>query len=157
MTVADTVLQTLLLGEAAAAKAPAARCRVVVDGRPLASALGELRDASTRLAPGDAIAYVVTLNAPIAARLVMLLTLPLRLRSALRVIERDRLVLVGRYAIDPDVEAPSFIYQLDSAAARYADRSMRPRGSDSRLRRLITKWAGCDPALGAVALVARKP
>ncbi|PYR44524.1 MAG: hypothetical protein DMF93_00020 [Acidobacteria bacterium] len=112
---------------------------------------------STRLAPGDAIAYVVTLNAPIAARLVMLLTLPLRLRSALRVIERDRLVLVGRYAIDPDVEAPSFIYQLDSAASRYADRSMRPRGSDSRLRRLITKWAGCDPALGAVALVARKP
>jgi len=157
MTVADTVLQTLLLGEVAAAKAPAARCRVVVDGRPLASALGELRDLSTRLAPGDAIAYVVTLNAPIAARLVMLLTLPLRLRSALRVIERDRLVLVGRYAIDPDVEAPSFIYQLDSAASRYADRSMRPRGSDSRLRRLITKWAGCDPALGAIALVARKP
>jgi hypothetical protein len=152
MTVAGTILQTLLLGEA-----PAARCRVVVDTRPLAFALGELRDASTLLAAGDTIAYVVTLKAPVAARLITLLTLPLRLRNASRVIERNRLVLVGRYAIDPDVDAPSFIYQLDSPASRYADRSMRPRGSDSRLRRILTKWAGCDPALGAVALVARKP
>ena len=149
-----TAIETLLLGDGGAG---VTRGRVVLGGRPLAFGLDELREASARLAPGDVLAYVVRLDAPIAARLMTLLTLPLRLWNASRVIARDRLVLVGRYGIDPDVTAPAFIYQLDSAASRYADRSMRPRGSGHTLRRLLARWAGCDPALGAIALVARKP
>jgi len=152
----DTVLETLLLGQGVGQVA-GTRCRIVVGGRPLAFALRELREASMQLAPGDTIAYVVTLNAPLAARLMTFVTLPLRLWNAARLIQRDRLVLVGRYGIDPDATSPSFVYQLDSAASRYADRSMRPRGSDSAIRRLAAKWAGCDPGLGAIALVARKP
>jgi hypothetical protein len=154
--VAATFLEALLVGEAASAS-QRPRCQVVVGHRPLRFNLRELRDALNRLGSGDVAAYVVPLDTPPLARLMTLVTLPLRLWNAARTIERGRMIVVGKYGIDPHLAAPAFVYQLDSAASRYADRSMRPRGYAPALRKLAAKWSGCDPSVGAVVLVARKP
>src|SRR6185295_19453951 len=65
--------------------------------------------------------------------------------------------IAGRLGVDPDIDAPSCVYELGTAASEYADRCLRPRGRLRAIRRAIEAIAGCDPALGAVVIVARKP
>jgi hypothetical protein len=153
--VAASLLEALLVGEAVA---PALRpnCEIVVGARALRFGLPELRAALTRLAPGDVAAYIVPLDTPPLKRLWTLVTLPLRLRRAAALFEHSRLSVVGRYGVDPHMEAPAFVYELNSAAAMYADRSLRARGSGRLLRAVLAKCFGCDPAVGAVALIGRK-
>jgi hypothetical protein len=153
--VAETLLETLLLGQASSTT-PSPRCRVVVGGSPVRFNLETLHDALNRSRAGDFVAYAVTLEAPPLLRLCTLVTLALRLRRAARMIERNGGAAVVRYGIDPRLEAPTFVYQLDCAASQYADRFLRARGSGVAFRRLAARCFGYDPALGAVVVVGRK-
>jgi hypothetical protein len=71
-------------------------------------------------------------------------------------IEGNGVAAAFTYGIDPRLEAPTFAYQLDSAASQYADRFLRARGSGVRLRWLAARCFGYDPALGAVVVMGRK-
>jgi hypothetical protein len=153
--VAETLLETLLLGPAASTT-PRPRCRVIVGGSPVRFNLEKLHDALKRSAPGDLVAYAVPLEAPPLQRLWTLVTLAFRLRRATRMIERNGVASVCRYGIDPRLESPTFAYQLDSAASQYADRFLRARGSGAAVRWLAVRCFGYDPALGAVLVMGRK-
>jgi hypothetical protein len=152
---AFSALETLLLGHAATS-ALRPQCHVVVGGSGLRFHLEHLHDALEQSAAGDLVVYAVPLDAPPLSRLVMFVTLALRLRRAQRMIERSGVAAVGRYGIDPRLEAPAFVYQLDSAASQYADRFLRARGSAAALRRLAARCFGYDPALGAIVVIGRK-
>jgi len=147
-------LETLIAGSATA---PAAvQCRVVKGHHPWRFNLKALREESARLRAGDFVAYVVPLNTPPLVRAMTLATLAFRMRSATRAIENSRMRVIGSYGIDPHWAAPTFVYELNSAASHYADRSLRPRGSARAVRWILARCFGCDPAVGAVAVVGRK-
>lgn len=151
---AETTLEMLLLGHGSAA-GPGGRCRVIVS-TPLHFNLVKLNDAMNRLPAGDIVAYAVPLDAAPLPRLLMLATLRVRLRRAARLIARRGAPAVMRLGIDPHLEAPTFAYQLDSAASRYADGFLRPRGSAAPWRRLAARCFGCDPGVGAVVVMGKK-
>lgn len=152
---AQTALETLLLGSAPPA-APRPRCRVVVGNSPLQFDLARLQDALHRSAAGDVVAYAVPLAAPAAVRLLLLATLALRLRCAEWMMQRSGARAAVRYGIEPHLEAPAFVFELNTAASQYADRFLRARAPAAALRRLAARWFGCDPAIGAVVVMARK-
>lgn len=151
----QSVLETFLLGDAAPATLRP-RCRVVVGGHPLRFRLARLHDALNRSAAGDVVAYAVPLARPAVVRLLMLATLSLRLHCAEWMMGRNGAAAVSRYGIEPRLEAPSFAFQLDSAASQYADRFLRARGPAATLRRLAARCFGYDPTLGAIVVMARK-
>ena len=151
------MFETLLFGEVAATVGTGPRCNVLLQRDPLRFDREPLRIALEGMSAGDCIAYAIALNAPPVARLVTLATLPLRLRRVERTIARGGAQVVGRYGVDPSLEPPSCVYELHSPAAEYADRCLRPLGSSQALRRLLARWFVCDPALGGVVIVGRKP
>jgi hypothetical protein len=152
---AGSPLETLLLGPAAAsARAP--HCRVVAGGSGLRFHLEHLTATLQQSAAGDLVAYAVPLEAPPLARLLTFVTLRLRLKRAERMMQRGGVAGVCRYGIDPRLEAPAFVYQLDSAASQYADRFLRARGSAAALRWFAARCFGYDPAVGAVVVMGRK-
>ncbi|MEO8256572.1 MAG: hypothetical protein ABI868_04420 [Acidobacteriota bacterium] len=151
----ETALESFLLGHPATT-APRPKCRLVVGGNPLRFQLDELRDAVTRSAAGDLAAYAVPLDGAPLARLLTLITLATRLRRAQRVIERNGGATVCRYGVDPQLNAPAFVYQLDSAAAQYAESFLRDRGSGAAIRRIAARCFGYDPAIGAIVVMGRK-
>ena len=85
-----------------------------------------------------------------------LATFRLQRRRAERAIVRAGAVVVAIYGVDPSLEQPACFYELNSPAADYADRCVRPRGPSPGLRRLATRLFGCDPALGGVLVIGRK-
>ncbi len=151
------VLAALLFGEVAATAGTGPRCNVLLERNPLRFDREALRTALDGMSSGDWIAYAIGLNAPPVARLVTLATLPLRLRRVERAIARGGAKVVGRYGVDPSLDAPSCVYELNSPAAEYADHCLRPRGSAQALRRILARWFMCDPALGGVVVVGRHP
>lgn len=148
-----TPLERLLFGHSSASSAP----RLVVGRHPLRFNIDELRAAMDRLRGGDSVGYAVPLDGPRFMRLLTLATLSLRLRRVQRAIERGGLTVTGAYGVDPRFESPALVYQLNSAASRYADCCLRPRGPVERLRRIAARVLGCDPAVGAVVVTGRKP
>jgi hypothetical protein len=85
-----------------------------------------------------------------------LVTFRLQRLRAERAIVRAGAEVVARYGVDPSLTQPACFYELDSPAAEYADRCIRPRGPSPGVRRLATRLFGCDPALGGVLVVGRK-
>lgn len=128
---------------------------VVVQAHPLSSMQG-LESAFEQAADGDCVAYAIAVDTPIVTRLLTLATFRLQRRRAERAIVRARAEVVARYGVDPSLEQPACFYELNSPAAEYADRCVRPRGPSPGLRRLATRLFGCDPALGGVLVVGRK-
>jgi glycosyltransferase involved in cell wall biosynthesis len=151
------VLEALLFGEVAATAGTCPRCNILLQRAPLRFDCEPLRTALDRMSAGDCIAYAIALNAPPVARLATLATLPLRLRRIERMIARGGAQVVGRYGIDPNLDAPCCVYELNSLASEYADRCLRPSGAAQALRRILARWFACDPALGGVVVVGRKP
>jgi glycosyltransferase involved in cell wall biosynthesis len=149
-------LKALLFGEVAATCGTGPRCKVLLQRDPFRFDREPLHTALAGMSAGDCIAYAVALNGPLVTRLMTLATLPLRLRRVERAIARSGAQVVGKYGVDPSLEAPSCMYELNSPAAEYADRCLRPRGTAQALRRLLARWLACDPALGGVVVVARK-
>jgi hypothetical protein len=150
------VLADLLVGYVSPSTFPRARCVTVAGGPGLHFNLPELSAATSSLGPGECITYSVRLDLPLPTRLVTIAALSYRLRQVERILERERVTLVGTFGIDPHLDAPSFVYELNSAAADYADRCLRPRGTGEQLRRFVTYFCGYDLALGGVVVIGRK-
>ena len=108
------------------------------------------------LAPGECIAFAIPLNGAPADRLLALVTFRLRMRRIVRAMRDAGAEQMRRFGVDPDLEMPSCIYELDTDAAHYAERCLRPRGRFRLVRRVICWLAGCDPALGAIVVIGRK-
>jgi len=139
------VLEDILLGT------------VVVQRHPLRGDVKRLRSEVARASAGDRIGYAIVLDTPLFLRLVTVATFRWQVRRAERTITRGGGEVVARYGVDPSLEAPTCVYELNSPASEYADGSLRPRGSALGLRRFITRWCGCDPGLGGVLVVGKKP
>jgi hypothetical protein len=130
---------------------------LVVDRDLLRCDLPELRRMVARLRAGDAIVYAIRLDVAAVTRLISLLLLRRRLGQIERAFTSGGAEVVARYGVDPNLDAPSCIYDLHTSASDYADRNLRPRGRLLALRRAAAWCVGCDPALGALVLVASKP
>jgi hypothetical protein len=94
------------------------------------------------------------------ARMASLLGLRRRLKAAERSLVRCGTVPVGRYGVAPELGSATFVYPLKGAACRYADAHLLPgtgRGPLALLKRVMRLIARCDPSLGAVLVIGRKP
>jgi hypothetical protein len=150
------MLADLLVGYVSTAGLPQSPCVTVAGGSGLRFNLGELSAAVSALGRGEYVAYSIRLDLPLPARLATIAALSYRLRQVDRVLDRGRVTIVGTFGIDPHLDAPSFVYELNSAAADYADRCLRPRGTGEQLRRVVTYFCGYDLALGGIVVIGRK-
>jgi glycosyltransferase involved in cell wall biosynthesis len=154
---APEALKAMLFGDRATLAETGRRCTVLLQRHPLHFNHELLRIALHGMSAGDCIAYAIALNASPVARLITLATLPSRLRHVERTIARGGTQVVARYAIEPSLDSPSCVYELNSRAAEYADRCLRPRSTAQALRRILARWLPCDPALGGIVVVGRHP
>ena len=92
----------------------------------------------------------------LSRRISKLVFLRVRLALLQRILMRSGLRIEGRFAVFPNVEAPSVIYRLGGAAEQYSREYLVPTGA-SRLRRLLQTLgvavSGCDPRAGAVIVI----
>ena len=150
------MLSDLLLGYVAARSLPESACTTVAGAPGARFNLTELALTIGSLRSGDYVAYSVRLDLPLPARLATIATLSYRLRQVSRVMEKGRVSTIGNFGIDPHLDAPSFVYELNTAAAEYADRCLRPKGSGQQLRQVVTYFCGYDLALGGIVVMGRK-
>jgi hypothetical protein len=122
----------------------------------LNTSLPSLRAVVEGLQPGECVACSIPLNGSPVKRLWTYGTLPLRRWWAERVFDAAGVDVIGRWGVDPDIDAPACMFDLDSDADTYAGERLRPRGSRVELRRALAKVFGVDPALGAIVIVGRK-
>jgi hypothetical protein len=93
------------------------------------------------------------------ARVLRWVVLPLQLALVTLAFEQGRGVVVGRFAVFPDMSRPDILYQLRSAAAVYAERLLiqRTRQFVPRVvRKIMSMWARCDSRVGTILIVGRK-
>ena len=128
---------------------------MVTDRLPSTS-LPSLRSVVEDLQPGECVACSIPLNGSPVQRLWTYGTLPLRRWWAERVFDSAGADVVGRWGVDPDLNSPACMFDLDSDADVYAGARLRPRGLQLGLRRALARVFGVDPALGAVVIVGRK-
>lgn len=138
------------------AAVPAPACRIVRQEHPWWPSMAPLCEAMARAECGDCVAFAVALDTAPIKRLLTLATLRWQRRRAERAIRRSGGEVVGQFGVDPSLADPSWLYELNTPASAYADRFMRPRGSNLALRRLAGWCFGCDPALGGVMVVGKK-
>ena len=150
------VLEALLFGEFAARAGVASQLSVLLQDAPLRFDREGLQAVLAQMSTGDSVAYAITLSGPIITRLLTLATLPLRLCRVEQTMMRGGVQVMVRYGVDPSIEAPVCVYELNSPASDYADRCLRPYGSVQALRRLLAHWFGCDPARGGIVVLAKK-
>ena len=149
-------LSDLLVGYVSTRPVADSACTTVAGGPGVGFHLTELALAIGSLRSGDYVAYTVRLDLKLPSRLLTIATLSYRLGQVMRVMDKGRVTPVGTFGIDPHLDAPSFVYELNSAAADYADRCLRPKGSGQQLRQVVTYFCGYDLALGGVAVIGRK-
>jgi hypothetical protein len=116
----------------------------------------ELRRAIDAAPVGGLVGYAIPLNTPLSHRLRTMIALRYELWRIAREMERAGARPIGRYGVEPNLDTPAFVFELDTAAAAYADRCFRPRGRALLARRCAARVFGCDPALGALLVIARK-
>jgi hypothetical protein len=150
---ADAALKALLVGPRAG-RTPA--CAVVKASRLLPLGTGRLARAAERIGPGDVVAYAIAIDGSIVVRLLLLLTLGVRVARAQTVLRRAGVAHLYRYAVTPSLERPTIAYEIGTPAAQYADRHLRPRGGNDLVRRIIARVAGVDPSIGAVVVAGLK-
>ena len=151
---AAAALQSLLIGPIAGDGGP--HCAVVTATGVLPLDLGRLAEAAEGVRPGDIVVYAIPLEGSMMVRLLMLLTLGARVARAQRILRGAGAPRVHRYAVLPTLERPTIAYEIGTAAAQYADRHLRPRGTGGRLRTVIARIAGVDPSIGAVVVAGLK-
>ncbi len=84
-------------------------------------------------------------------------TLPSRVRNCERALVESG-CRVTRYAVEPDLAAPSLIFELGSIAEEYATTHLLGHGRGwSFARRLLRWWLGCDPSVGGIILIGTRP
>ena len=132
------------------------RTSIVVQRDLVRGNFAELRRVARELGAGDSIAYAIRLDVSPLMKLASIAMLRVRVRQAERELARAGAFIVARYGVDPHLDAPACVYELNTPASLYADQYLRPRGRLVAPRRVAAWCFGCDPALGAVVLVARK-
>jgi hypothetical protein len=133
-----------------------AQLKIVTQSRPLWPSMEPLRGAVAQAAIGESVAFATPLDGPLVTRLLTLATLRLQRRRAVRALRSSGAEVIAQFGVDPSLSQPSWFYELDTAAAEYTDRHMRPRGRFVLLRRIAARCFGCDPGLGGVLVVGRK-
>jgi hypothetical protein len=128
----------------------------VITERLLRASLPSLRSVVEDLQPGECVACSIPLTGNPVQRLWVYGTLPLRRWWAERVFAGAGAEVIGRWGVDPDIDSPACMFDLDSCADTYAGERLRPRGSQPALRRALARIFGADPALGAIVIVGRK-
>jgi hypothetical protein len=149
----EPALEPFLLGRHRGVRPP--QCAVVKATSLLPLNFRRLAATAAAMDAGDIVVYAIGLEGSVVVRLLMLLTLGLRVARAQSVLRRAGAVRVHRYAVLPTLERPTIAYEIGTPAAQYADRHLRPRGS-GRLRALIARIAGVDPSIGAVVVAGLK-
>jgi hypothetical protein len=134
---------------------------VMTVGTDEADAEGWCRDALARLGPGGYLAIALDLrHVNRLRRLAGAIRAPRCITRAERALARAGAEPAGRYGVAPDLDAPTVVYQLGGAAARYAEKNLL-LGTRSRavaaLCRVLRLWMGCDPSLGAILVDGRRP
>ena len=134
--------------------------RVVEPRGGLAQLWTTCRRVSADLPAGAGVAVLLVSDETGLARLLRWLVLPLQTAIVSRAIEAGDSTILGRYAVFPDLLQQSVVYQLRSAAQRYAERELIARFPEAAaarmLRAVLSRWAGCDPVAGALVIVGRK-
>jgi hypothetical protein len=125
------------------------------------SASPRCREAYDAIPSGSYLAIVIPLEEHgLLRRMVSLLALSSRLTAAEQILSRCGAILAGRYGVFPDLRVPTILFRLGSSASRYAEEHLlqgTTRWPLSALRPVLRCWAGCDPSLGAVLVIGRKP
>lgn len=137
--------------------AAAAPFFMVTPTHPVWPSMAPLQRSLEQAAAGECVAFAMPLDTPPVTRLLSLVTLRWQRRRAERAIRRAGGEVVAHFGVDPSLAQPSWFYELDTPASDYTDRFMRPRGSNVVLRRIAERCFGCDPALGGVLVVGKKP
>src|SRR4051794_17117627 len=84
-------------------------------------------------------------------------TLPKRVRDCERALIESG-CRVTRYAVEPNLAAPTLIFELGSIAEEYATTHLLGHGRGwSFARRLLRWWLGCDPSVGGIILIGTRP
>ena len=93
------------------------------------------------------------------ARTAYWLTSAPRIAAARRRIVRAGATLLGLYAVFPDAERPTILYELGSPACAYAERLLLPIQARrfTSIRAFLSRVVGFDPSVGAVIVVGRVP
>lgn len=92
-----------------------------------------------------------------AARALSFLTLRLRMRRAMRRLAAEGAHSLRAYAVIPDLEDPTLVYELASPAAAYALANLAWSGSSRLgwLRRSLGWMVGTDVSTGMVLIAGR--
>jgi hypothetical protein len=126
-----------------------------------ASVAARCREVLASLAPGGYLAIALELShGSRFHRIIKTLRLPYHVADAERELARNGAEPAGRYGVAPDLSTPTVVYQLGGAAARYAEEHLlsAPRSRFAAVVcRILRLWASCDPSLGAILVVGRKP
>jgi hypothetical protein len=119
------------------------------------------RAAVSDLTSGDSLGVVIVIEAVGITRLLRWIGLPAQRAAVTRAIRAEGAVLIGQYAVAPDLGRPAVVYELHSPAQRYAEAFLMPtppeRAVMRRIRGVLSRWGGCDPAAGAIVIIGRKP
>ena len=133
-----------------------AQLAIVTQPHPLWPSMTPLRQAASDASFGECVAFAVPLDLPPLKRLLTLSTLRLQRRRAVRALRASGAEVIAEFGVEPSLSRPAWFYELDSAAAEYTVRHMRPRGRFVLLRRIAERCFGCDPGLGAVLVMGKK-
>lgn len=132
---------------------------LLLDDEGDAAAIEPHRVRSTFAANGHVV-LILRLDAKGAvSRLLQFLSLPMRIGRNTRALRAAGVGSFERFAVSPDVRQPVVIHSLRAAAAAYARRNFLPsaRGLAGIARGWLSRWAGCDPSVGAILIVGRSP
>jgi hypothetical protein len=146
---ASSMLASILVGGDAACLLTFAPRRPFAILKPLRASLDAAR-------AEEYVVFGIALDLPLVSRLGVLATLRWQRRRIERAIERAGGRTVAWFGLDPSFNAFACVFELDTPAAAYAERYLRPRGAAPWLRRLLQFFSGCDPALGGIVVVSRK-
>jgi hypothetical protein len=119
------------------------------------------REVYDALPPGAYVAMALRINGPSRlARLRSLLVLRFRAAALRRALAETGAVDIRHFGLYPDLDEPSLTYELGSVAERHAEWGRLPRSRSwplAVMRGSLRRWSGCDPSLGALVIVGRKP
>jgi hypothetical protein len=129
---------------------------VLVATRTPAAICWRRLEIGSTIAPGECPAVLIRMgDGGKLARMAQLLLLPFAKARVERQLARWSASGVVGYAVAPSCETPMWVYRVDSAAASYAHTHLMPRGTGWKaVRAAIRWWAGCDPAVAGLLVVA---
>jgi hypothetical protein len=130
---------------------------LVADGSPVAFCWRGFRSAPAAR-HGEPLAVLIRIgDTGRLTRLCRWMLLPVARVRARRILAAHAVRRTAAFAIAPSCEAPTWVYELDSPAAVYADANLLPRPAGWRsLRDAVRWWTSCDVSIGALLVVGER-